>query len=58
MTPTAKPNPNIIPSTSTTKIDIVSLNAIIDVLDEGGIITVEKKTPPAGGPPSISYSLG
>jgi hypothetical protein len=58
MTPTAKPNPNIIPSAKTIKIDIVSLNAIIDVFEEGGIITIEKKIPPAGGTPIISYSLG
>ena len=31
---------------------------ITDVLEEGGIITVEKKIPPTGGTPSISYSLG
>jgi hypothetical protein len=36
----------------------VSLTAIIDVLAEGGIVIVEKKIPPAGGIPSISYSLG
>jgi hypothetical protein len=33
-------------------------DAIVDVLEEGGILTVEKKIPPAGGPTSISYSLG
>ena len=33
-------------------------DAIIDVFEEGGIILVEKKTPPTGGPTVISYSLG
>jgi len=33
-------------------------DAIIDVLEEGGIIAAEKKIPPTGGLPSISYSLG
>jgi hypothetical protein len=31
---------------------------IFDALEEGGIITVEKKIPPTGGTPSIGYSLG
>jgi hypothetical protein len=31
--------------------------AIIDVLEEGGIITVEKKIPPTGGTPRISRRL-
>lgn len=33
-------------------------DVVIDVLEEGGIITVEKIIPPTGGTPSISYSLG
>ena len=32
-------------------------DVVIDVLEEGGIITVEKIIPPTGGTPSISYSL-
>jgi Bifunctional DNA primase/polymerase, N-terminal/Protein of unknown function (DUF3987) len=33
-------------------------DATIDVLEESGIINVEKRTPPTGGLPIISYSLG
>jgi len=33
-------------------------DVVTDVLEEGGIITVEKIIPPTGGTPSISYSLG
>jgi hypothetical protein len=33
-------------------------DATTDVLEEGGIITVEKKIPPTGETPSTSYSLG
>jgi hypothetical protein len=31
------------------------LESIIQVLEDGGLITSEKKTPRTGGPPSIIY---
>lgn len=33
-------------------------DAIIEVLQEGGIITIDKEILSAGGTPSVSYSLG